>query len=107
MEKELGDLESAILNFIQSINLNGKSYKIHYRLASAYNIQKQHENAKKSAKECLNIKRNYAPAYFELGVSEKALGNKVAATDAFEKAKKDKDWRKSAQYELDMLSKGF
>ena len=63
--------------------------------------------AKKSAKECLNIKRNYAPAYFELGISEKALGNKVAATDAFEKAKKDKNWRKSAQFELDMLSKGF
>ena len=55
----------------------------------------------------MNIKRNYAPAYFELGISEKALGNKVAATDAFEKAKKDKNWRKSAQFELDMLSKGF
>ena len=49
----------------------------------------------------------YAPAYFELGISEKALGNKVAATDAFEKAKKDRNWRKSAQFELDMLSKGF
>ena len=72
-----------------------------------YNLQKQHEDAKKAAKDCLNIKRSYAPAYYELGVSEKALGNKVAATDAFEKAKKDKNWRKSAQYELDMLKKGF
>ena len=107
LEQELGEIDSAINNFIQSTNLDGKSYKIHYRLASVYNIQKQHENAKKSAKECLNIKRNYAPAYFELGISEKALGNKVAATDAFEKAKKDKNWRKSAQFELDMLSKGF
>ena len=107
VEQELGEIDSAINNFIQSTNLDGKSYKIHYRLASVYNIQKQHENAKKSAKECLNIKRNYAPAYFELGISEKALGNKVAATDAFEKAKKDKNWRKSAQFELDMLSKGF
>ena len=39
--------------------------------------------------------------------AEKALGNKVAAIDAFEKAKKDKNWRKSAQYELDMLNKGL
>jgi tetratricopeptide (TPR) repeat protein len=70
-------------------------------------MKNQYENAKKSAKECLNIKRNYAPAYFELGISEKALGNKVAAADAFEKAKKDKNWRKSAQFELDKLSKGF
>ena len=55
----------------------------------------------------MNIKRTYAPAYFELGISEKALGNKIAATDAFKNAKKDKNWRKSAQFELDMLSKGL
>ena len=40
---------------------------------------KQYENAKRSAKESLNIKRNYAPAYFELGMAEKLLGNKIAA----------------------------
>ena len=107
VDKELGEIDSAINNFLQAVTLDAKSFKIHYRLASAYNLQKQYENAKKSAKDCLNIKRNYAPAYFELGISEKALGNKVAATDAFEKAKKDKNWRKSAQFELDMLSKGF
>ena len=107
VEQELGDIDSAIDNYIRTLELDPKSYKIHYRLASAFNMKNQYEDAKKSAKECLNIKRNYAPAYFELGVSEKALGNKVAATDAFEKAKKDKNWRKSAQFELDMLSKGF
>ena len=107
VEQELGNVDSAIENFIHAIELDPGSYKIYYRLSSAYNLQKQYENAKMSAKDCLNIKRNYAPAYYELGVSEKALGNKVAATDAFEKAKKDKNWRKSAQYELDMLKKGF
>ena len=107
VEQELGEIDSAINNFIQATTLDSNSYKIHYRLASVYNIQKQHENAKQSAKNCFNIKRNYAPAYFELGISEKALGNKVAATAAFEKAKKDKNWRKSAQFELEMLSKGF
>ena len=59
------------------------------------------------AKKSLEIKRNYAPAYFELGIAEKSLGNKIAAKDAFEKAKKDRNWRKSAQFELDMLSKGL
>ena len=107
IEQELGNIYYAIEYFLHSIEINSQSYKIHYRLSSAYNIQKQYKDAKKSAKECLNIKRNYAPAYFELGISEMALGNKVAATDAFEKAKKDKNWRKSAQFELDMLNKGF
>ena len=106
-EQELGNIDSAIEYFIQAIKLDPGSYKIYYRLSSVYNLQKQYENAKTSAKDCLNIKRNYAPAYYELGIAEKALGNKVAATDAFEKAKKDKNWRKSAQYELDMLKKGF
>ena len=107
VEQELGNVDSAIKNFIHAIELDTRSYKIYYRLASSYNLQKQYENAKTSAKDCLNIKRNFAPAFFELGISEKALGNKVAATDAFEKAKKDKNWRKSAQYELDMLNKGL
>ena len=107
VEQEIGAIDLAIENFIHAIELDPGSYKIYYRLASAYNLQKQYENAKMSAKDCLNIKRNYAPAYYELGVSEKALGNKVAATDAFEKATKDKNWRKPAQYELDMLNKGI
>jgi len=107
VEQELGNVDLAIENFIHAIELDPRPYKIYYRLASAYNLQKQYENAKTSAKDCLNIKRNYAPAYYELGIAQKALGNKVAATAAFEKAKKDKNWRKSAQYELDMLNKGL
>ena len=58
------------------------------------------------AKKALSIKRNCAPAYFYLGLSEKGLGNKPAAKDAFEKAKSNKDWRASAAYELELLEKG-
>ena len=63
--------------------------------------------AKESAKKCLKIKRNYSTAFFELGISEKELGNKIAAIDAFENAKKNKDWRKAAQFEIEMINKGF
>ena len=107
VEQELGNLDLAIENYIKAIEIDPKLYDVHYRLANAYNIKKQYENAKISSKECLKIKRNYAPAFFELGVSEKALGNKIAATDAFNNAKKDRNWRKSAQFELDMISKGL
>ncbi len=100
-------LELAINNFNSCIELNNKSYDSYYRLSSVYNQLEKFDLAKNASKKCLNIKRNYAPAYFELGVSEKALGNKIAALSAFEKAKKDKNWRKLAQYEIDMLNKGF
>ena len=105
--KELGNILIAINNYSQALEYDEKAYDIHYRLSSVYNIDKQYENAKKSAKASLNIKRNYAPAHFELGMAEKSLGNRIAAKDAFENAKKDRNWRKSAQFELDLISKGL
>ena len=107
VEQELGDITAAIHNYLKALEFNTKAYDIYYRLSSAYNINKQYSNAKISAKESLYIKRNYAPAYFELGMAEKFLGNKIAAKDAFENAKKDRNWRKSAQFELELLSKGL
>ena len=41
-------------------------------------------------------KRKYAPALFELGYAEMSLCNKIAAKDAFNKAKLDKRFRKVA-----------
>ena len=79
-------------------------YDIYFRLSNAYNVKKEFHKAKISAKKSLNIKQNYAPAFFELGFAEKYLGNKIAANDAFGKAKKDRNWRKRAQYELDFIN---
>ena len=107
VEQESGNIETAIENYLKAIEHDVKSYDVHYRLASVYNIDKQYENAKVYAKESINIKRNYAPAYFELGMAEKLLGNKIAAKDAFENAKKVRNWRKAAQFELDLISKGL
>ena len=44
----------------------------------------------------LKIKKNYAPAAFELGIAEISLCNKLAAKDAFKIAKRDRNYRKSA-----------
>lgn len=107
VEQELGNLDMAVDHYTRATELDPKSYDVYYRLASALNLKEKYEDAKSSAKSCLNIKRNYAPAYFELGMAEKALGNKVAAIDAFEKAKKDKNWRKSADFELNLINKGL
>lgn len=107
VEQELGNIDASIKNYLEAIKYDKKAYDIYYRLASAYNHIELFDDAKTYAKKSVNIKRNYAPAYFELGMAEKSLGNKVAAKDAFEKAKKDRNWRKSAQYELDMMSKGL
>tara|TARA_Y100000590_G_scaffold350610_1_gene402546 strand:- start:2165 stop:3451 length:1287 start_codon:yes stop_codon:yes gene_type:complete len=107
VEQELGNIKLAILNYTKAVDIEPKLYDVHYRLASVFNEDGQYDKAKESAKKSISLKRNYAPAFFELGLAEKSLGNKVAAKDAFEKAKKDRNWRKSAEFELDMLNKGF
>ena len=107
VEQNLENYESAILNYKKAVIIDPKGYDFYYRLASVLNITNDYEEAKISAKESINIKRNYAPAFYELGVAEKALGNKVAAISAFEKAQKDKNWRKLATFEIDLLNKGL
>ena len=65
-------------------------------MAGLYNELGEYEKAKTSAKNSMKIKRNYAPAAFELGIAEISLCNKVAAKEAFNKAKRDRNYRKAA-----------
>ena len=94
--KENNDLDNAVFNFEKALDTDGKAYKVHSRLASVYNTQEKYEDARTSAKECLRMKRNYAAAMCELGIAEMNMCNKVAAEDAFTKAKKDRNYRKFA-----------
>jgi len=103
---QLGKHELAIENYFQATKYDSRSYTAFYRLSSSFNVLGKYEDAKNAAKSCIKIKSNYAAAHFELGVTEKALGNKVAALASFEKATKDKNWRKSAKYEIDMINRG-
>ena len=99
------DFEQSIYNFNRALATDDKNFQLHFRLAEVYNKSGQHLKAKESAKESLRRKRNYGGASFELGYAELYLCNKIAAQDAFEKAKKDKNYRKSANYHLDHLDK--
>ena len=84
--------------------IDKKAYNVYYRLSSIYNIQKRFEEARLSAKECLRIKRNFAGAMCELGIAEIGMCNKIAAEDAFTRAKKDRNYRKFANDYLKNLN---
>ena len=75
---------------------NPDSYSLLARMSALYNEMHDYEKAKKSSKKSLKIKKNYAPAAFELGVSEINLCNKIAAKEAFSIAKRDRNYRKAA-----------
>ena len=102
--QENNDSDNAVFNFKKALDTDGKAYKVYSRLASVYNTQNKYEDARTSAKACLKIKRNYAAAMCELGIAEMNMCNKVAAEDAFTKAKKDRNYRKFANDYLKNLN---
>ena len=99
----LENYTKSIYYYEETIRFDKRNYKTMSRLASVYNLLSNHEVAKKHSKDCIKIKRNYAPAYYELGIAEKGLGNRISAIDAFEKAAKDSRWRKAAKYEIEEI----
>ena len=101
------DYVKAIYNFNKAIDIKDNNYKLYGRLAETYNKSEKYSKAKVSAKESLKIKHNYAGAFFELGYAELSMCNKVASIDAFEKAKKNKTYRKSAKHYLDNMNQIF
>ncbi len=95
----------ALYYYEQAITYDRRNYKVMARLSSVYNNLLKFDLAKKYAKDCIKVKRSYPDAYYELGVAEKGLGNRIAAMEAFKNAKKSSKWRKIAQYEIDLIKK--
>jgi tetratricopeptide (TPR) repeat protein len=59
------------------------------------------DEAIQAAEQCLNYRRNYAGAYFEIGSAYKKLGNEAKAREYFQKCLNDRAWQSAAQWELD------
>ena len=102
-EREQFDL--ALPNLEMATSLDAKSYMGWYRLAVVYNALGDCENAKRAARESTVIKSGFGGGWLELGIAEwcGGKGNKRAAENALEKARNDRTWRKSAEYELDKV----
>ncbi|MFQ6675636.1 MAG: tetratricopeptide repeat protein, partial [Fidelibacterota bacterium] len=93
----------AVQTLTTATALDASSETAWYMLAQSYNALGQCESAKEAAHSALDVKDTYAPAWFELGRAEVCLGNKTAALNAFEKARRDRSWRKAAEYEIDRI----
>jgi len=96
IEKDLKNYDQALTYGSMCLDFNSTSHTVNARMATIYNEIGNFEKAKKYAKDSTKTKRKYAPALFELGFAEMSLCNKIAAKDAFNKAKLDKRFRKIA-----------
>lgn len=89
----------------QAVRLKPKHHVTAWRLAHVYNEVENYEKARQMAKRSTDLKKTFEYAWYELGIAERALGNRVAAIAAFKNAEKGRDAgiRRSAQYELKQL----
>lgn len=85
--------------------LRPKRHTTAWRLAVVYNQLGEHEKARLSAKRSTDINKNFEYAWYQKGIAEKALGNRLAAIEAFKNAERGRDAgiRRTARYELSLL----
>ena len=95
-EMSIENYNNAELYYRKALSIDDEYIEAYYRLSAVYNLQKKYKEAREMAKKAIYSKQNYAPALYELGFAEMYLCNIVAAKDAFEKAKKDRSIRQSA-----------
>jgi tetratricopeptide (TPR) repeat protein len=89
----------------QAVRLKPRDHITAWRLAQVYNQLQDYEKARQMAKKSTDIRKTFEYAWYEKGLAEKALGNRVAAMEAFRNAIKGRDAsiRKGAEYELKQL----
>ena len=90
------NLDQALVYGNKALVSSPGAYTILARVSAVYNEKKIYEKARDNAKLSLKSKKNYAPALFELGIAEMNLCNKLAAKDAFNKCKRDRNYRRTA-----------
>ncbi|MCH7754091.1 tetratricopeptide repeat protein [candidate division KSB1 bacterium] len=102
---ELGKLDQAVMALENALAVTKKKRweGPHYRLAVAYNKKSAYSKAKAAAIEALNNKKNYAPAAYEAGKACKELGQFNEAINYFGIAGKSRVWKKTADYEIDLI----
>ena len=102
---EMEEWGNAVNNLVLATTYNEKDAMSWYRLASAYNNLGECVSAQEAARTSTEYKKNFGGAWVELGVSTwcNGKGNKIAAVNALEKARKDRSWRKIAEYEMDRI----
>ncbi len=102
---ELNEYDKAVQNLELATSLNPKKHQAWFLLAQSYNEVNECEKAKNAALEATDLKRNFGGAWYEMARAEwcNGQGNKTAALNHLEKARKDRTWRRSAEYLMDKI----
>jgi tetratricopeptide (TPR) repeat protein len=102
---ELGKFNEAIMSIEQALAVTSKKSwpDANYRLSVAYNKLGNCNEALDHAATAMQQKKNHGGAAYEAGKASNCLGNEQKAMGYFELAKRDRVWKRSAEYEIDLL----
>jgi tetratricopeptide (TPR) repeat protein len=102
---ELGKFNEAIMSLEQALAVTKKKSwpDAHYRLSVAYNKLGNCTQSLSHAETAMAQKKRHGGAAYEAGKASVCLGNEQKALAYFETAKEDKVWKRSAEYEIDLL----
>lgn len=102
---ELNRSNEALIAFDNALNVTKrrKWHRPYYRKAVVYNKLGSYSKAKAAADQALQNKRNYAPAADQAGRASKELGQYQTAINYFKIAAKDRNWKRTADYEIDLI----
>ena len=102
VEQEL--FSDASEQFSQATIYDENNFDAWFRLATSLNQQSEWKEASNAAQKCVDLKNKFAGGWYELGIAEMGLGNKIRAKKYFEIAHKDRNWRKVSERKIDEIN---
>ncbi|RMF07393.1 MAG: tetratricopeptide repeat protein [Candidatus Neomarinimicrobiota bacterium] len=99
------EYEEAVSQLELAVSFDDRDYKSWYHLAVSYNHLNNCEKAQEAARKATTLKKTFGGGWIELGIAEYCggTGNKTAALNDLEQARRDRQWRKMAEYEMDKI----
>jgi tetratricopeptide (TPR) repeat protein len=99
------EYDQALTNLELASDLDREDFKPWLKIAHVYNIMDNCEGAKRAARKSLDLSDKSGEAWVELGIAEYCAGsgNKTAALNALEKARRDRTWKTYADHEIDKI----
>ncbi len=102
---ELNRLDDALLALDNAIDSTKRKrwHTPYYRKAVILNKKGSATKAIAAADQALKLKKSYAPAAYEAGKAAKSLGQFTKAIAYFKTAAKSRQWKRTAEYEIDLI----
>ncbi len=96
----------AIDALTKAVELSPKNYNAFYRIASCNNKLAKYNEAIVAAKQSTRYQPRFGAAWYEMGIAYGMLNKKTDAISAFNRARGDRRWKKSADYQIGLLRDG-